>query len=113
MLDAIERLGLDTRAARAEPGHGEDRRSDRRAAADASADGLDRAGDAGPRRGPAAPRPHAHTIETLGAGLTGHGQLLDRLLVSLDHLDENVAALRAAVQPLGRIAERLPGASRR
>ncbi len=39
----------------------------------------------------------------------GLGGLLERLLASLDHLDENVGALQEALQPIGRIADRLPG----
>jgi hypothetical protein len=35
--------------------------------------------------------------------------MLERLLASLDTLDANVAALRDAVEPIGRIADRLPG----
>lgn len=114
MLDAIERLGLDTRALPALS-----RDMARIAEATDALPQMQARMDSIERAMPVLVEVQQHlarmpdTIETLGAGLTGHGQLLDRLLVSLDHLDENVAALRAAVQPLGRIAERLPGASRR
>jgi ABC-type transporter Mla subunit MlaD len=53
------------------------------------------------------------TMDRLGDGLTGLSALLEQLLGSLNRLDENVQELSVAVQPLGRIAERLPGGSRR
>ena len=52
------------------------------------------------------------TIETLGEGVTRLSDLLGQLLTSLDRLDENVTALHGSVEPLGRIANRLPGGNR-
>jgi hypothetical protein len=37
---------------------------------------------------------------------------LDQLLVALDELSQSVAKLQASVQPLGRLARRLPGGSK-
>lgn len=48
-------------------------------------------------------------IETLGQDLAKLPELLDRMLVSLDRLDGTVATLQASVEPLGRIANRMPG----
>jgi prefoldin subunit 5 len=52
------------------------------------------------------------TIETLGEGLTELSSLLDRLLTSLDQLDENVSGLSNSIGPIGRLAERLPRSGR-
>ena len=49
------------------------------------------------------------TMDELQARLGGLSETLERLLASLDTLDANVAALREVVQPIGRIADRLPG----
>ncbi len=49
------------------------------------------------------------TMDTLGNGLTELSGLMAKLLQSLDRLDRNVDSLRSSVEPLGRIAERLPG----
>jgi prefoldin subunit 5 len=49
------------------------------------------------------------TMDELQARLGGLSDMLERLLASLDTLDANVAALREAIQPIGRIADRLPG----
>jgi hypothetical protein len=48
-------------------------------------------------------------IETLARDLAKLPELLDRMLVSLDRLDGTVATLQASVEPLGRIANRVPG----
>ncbi len=48
-------------------------------------------------------------IETLGRDLAKLPELLDRMLGSLDHLDTTVASLQTSVEPLGRIANRMPG----
>ena len=37
---------------------------------------------------------------------------LDQLLVALEELSQSVASLQASVQPLGRLARRLPGGSK-
>jgi len=50
--------------------------------------------------------------EALGTGLGSLAALLDRLLASLEQLDANVHGLHSSLQPLGRIAERLPGSRR-
>jgi len=34
---------------------------------------------------------------------------MDRLLVSIAALDGNVEALRGSLEPIGRVADRLPG----
>jgi len=49
------------------------------------------------------------TMDELQARLGGLTEMLERLLASLDTLDANVAALRDAVEPIGRVADRLPG----
>jgi len=49
------------------------------------------------------------TMDELQARLGGLTGMLERLLSSLDTLDANVAALRDAVEPIGRVADRLPG----
>jgi DNA repair ATPase RecN len=49
------------------------------------------------------------TIETLGNDIDKLAGLLSRMLVSLDRLDSSVAGLQASVEPLGRIANRIPG----
>lgn len=36
-------------------------------------------------------------------------ETMEKLLTALDKLDENVAALQVAVEPMGRLAGRLPG----
>jgi DNA repair ATPase RecN len=51
------------------------------------------------------------TIETLGTGLDRLAGLMDRLLTSMDRLDGNVGSLQTSIEPLGRIADRLPGSS--
>jgi uncharacterized phage infection (PIP) family protein YhgE len=53
------------------------------------------------------------TMETLGTGLTQMSALLEQLLASLGRLDENVSSLQDAVEPLGRVADRLPGGKKR
>ncbi len=52
------------------------------------------------------------TIETLGKDLGKLSGLLAHMLGSLDRLDASVALLHGSVEPLGRIANRLPGRSR-
>ena len=49
------------------------------------------------------------TMDELQVRLGGLTEMLERLLSSLDTLDANVSALRDAVEPIGRIADRLPG----
>jgi len=53
------------------------------------------------------------TLEHLDAGLTRMSDTLDRLLVALERLDAELASLDSAVGPLGRLAQRFPGRSRR
>jgi hypothetical protein len=48
-------------------------------------------------------------IESLGTGIDRLAKLMDRLLTSMDTLDGNVGALRESMEPIGRIADRLPG----
>ena len=52
------------------------------------------------------------TMERLGAGLTDLSALLERLVASVEQLDENVTTLHASVEPLGRVAQRIPGGRR-
>jgi DNA repair ATPase RecN len=40
------------------------------------------------------------------------GTLMERLLASMDRLDERVGTLQSSMEPLGRLADRLPGGSR-
>ena len=51
-------------------------------------------------------------METLDTGLEHLATLMDRLLASIDTLDGNVQALRGSLEPIGRVADRLPGARR-
>ena len=51
------------------------------------------------------------TIETLGTSIDRMATLIDRLLVSMDRLDGNVGALQASIEPLSRVADKLPGSS--
>lgn len=53
------------------------------------------------------------TIETLGGDLNKLSELLAHMLSSLDRLDASVALLHSSVEPLGRIANRLPGRASR
>jgi hypothetical protein len=48
-------------------------------------------------------------MDELQARLGGLTEMLERLLGSLDQLDANVASLKEAIEPIGRIADRLPG----
>lgn len=48
-------------------------------------------------------------IETLGGDLAKLSDLLALMLTSLDRLDGSVVTLQGSVEPLGRIANRLPG----
>jgi uncharacterized protein YoxC len=49
------------------------------------------------------------TMDRLGTGLDKMAGLMDQLLLSLNALDGNVGALRDSMEPIGRIADRLPG----
>ena len=51
----------------------------------------------------------SRTIETLGEGIDRLAGLMDRLLASIETLDGNVGSLRASLEPIGRIADRVPG----
>ena len=53
------------------------------------------------------------TMERLEDRIGDLTDLLQRMLGALGSLDESVTSLRAAVEPLGRVADRLPGAARR
>lgn len=48
-------------------------------------------------------------VDALGGDLVKLSDLLARMLSSLDRLDASVGTLHASVEPLGRIANRLPG----
>jgi len=48
-------------------------------------------------------------IETLGTGLDRLAGLMEQLLNSMNTLDRNVESLHASMEPIGRIADRLPG----
>lgn len=48
-------------------------------------------------------------LETLPAALERMTEVLERFETSIGHLDEQVTGLHGAVEPLGRIAERVPG----
>lgn len=52
------------------------------------------------------------TMEHLEGEMTGLGETLKRLLASLDQLDAQVATLRDAVEPLSRVADRVPSRRR-
>jgi hypothetical protein len=53
------------------------------------------------------------TMAKLDARIGELAELLQRMLGALGHLDESVTSLHAAVEPLGRVADRLPGGQRR
>jgi hypothetical protein len=53
------------------------------------------------------------TIETLGTGLNRMADLMDRLLTSMDRLDGSVAHLQTSIEPMGRLADKLPGSSKK
>ena len=48
-------------------------------------------------------------METIGTGLERLATLMDRLLGSIDTLDSNVKGLQASLEPIGRVADKLPG----
>ena len=48
-------------------------------------------------------------METIGTGLDRLATLMDRLLASIDALDGKVGALSGSLEPIGRVADRLPG----
>lgn len=52
------------------------------------------------------------TIESIGVALERLASLLDRLLVSVENLDGHVGALQESMQPIARVADRLPGGRR-
>jgi hypothetical protein len=49
------------------------------------------------------------TMDELQERLGGVSATLERLLSLLDTLDANVGSLRGSIEPIGRIADRLPG----
>jgi len=49
------------------------------------------------------------TMDELQERLGGVSDILERLLALLDTLDANVGSLRGSIEPIGRIADRLPG----
>ena len=53
------------------------------------------------------------TMQNLEAGISGLTELLTQLVGSLETLDTNVAALQESMEPVGRLADKLPGSSRR
>jgi len=48
-------------------------------------------------------------MQTIGTGLEQLTTLMDRLLGSIEALDGNVKALQGSLDPIGRIADRIPG----
>jgi archaellum component FlaC len=52
------------------------------------------------------------TMEHLEGEMGGLGETLQRLLAALEQLDAHVATLRDAVEPLARVADRVPGRRR-
>ena len=53
------------------------------------------------------------TMQELQAGIPGLTELLTRLVGSMEELDSHVGALQGSIEPVGRLADRLPGGSRR
>ena len=49
------------------------------------------------------------TIESLDARIGKLSEVLERMLDTMNHLDESVVELQGAVEPVGRLASRLPG----
>jgi hypothetical protein len=52
-------------------------------------------------------------MEALDARIGQLTEILERMVASLGTLDGNVAALQESIEPVGRIADRLPGGGRR
>lgn len=48
-------------------------------------------------------------MQTIGTGLEQLAALMDRLLGSINTLDANVNARRESLEPIGRVADRIPG----
>jgi hypothetical protein len=48
-------------------------------------------------------------MQTIGTGLEQLATLMDCLLGSINTLDGNVNALRESLEPIGRVADRIPG----
>jgi hypothetical protein len=46
---------------------------------------------------------------TIGTGLEQLAALMDRLLASIEMLDGNVNGLKDSLEPIGRVADRIPG----
>jgi hypothetical protein len=53
------------------------------------------------------------TMESLQSRIGGLSEILERLLGSLDQLDDNVSSLRESTQPIGRMADKLLSGRRR
>jgi hypothetical protein len=49
------------------------------------------------------------TIESLDERIGKLSEVLERMLATMNHLDESVVELQGAVEPVGRLASRLPG----
>ena len=49
------------------------------------------------------------TIESLDERINRLSDVLDRMLETMNHLDTSVVDLQGAVEPVGRLASRLPG----
>jgi hypothetical protein len=52
-------------------------------------------------------------MQSLDAKMGGLTDLLAQLVTSIANLDANVAALQVSMEPVGRLADKLPGSSRR
>ena len=52
------------------------------------------------------------TMSVLADGIGNLTTLIERMLAALEKLDDDVSRLDAAVTPLGKLADRLPGGKR-
>jgi hypothetical protein len=48
-------------------------------------------------------------LERLDRGIEGLTELMERILTALDGLNASVDTLQGAVEPMGRLASRVPG----
>ena len=53
------------------------------------------------------------TMQRLDDGITGLTELLGHLVKSIETLDTKMGTLQESVEPVGRLADKLPGSSRR
>jgi hypothetical protein len=52
-------------------------------------------------------------IDSLQSGIDRLGGLMEGLLTSVDRLDGDVGSLQQSIEPVARVADKLPGGNRR